>query len=79
MKKPKTFSFDTLSLHAGQRADPATGARATPIYRREALLADHVIHGPAIVDQLDSTTVILPGQSARTDRFGNLIVTEGAS
>lgn len=52
---------------------------ATPVYRREALLADHVIHGPAIVDQLDSTTVILPGQSARTDRFGNLIVTEGAS
>jgi N-methylhydantoinase A len=50
---------------------------ATPIYRREALLADHLIHGPAIVDQLDATTVILPGQSARTDRFGNLIVTEG--
>jgi len=51
--------------------------RATPIYRRDALLADHLIHGPAIVDQLDATTVILPGQSARTDRFGNLIVTEG--
>jgi N-methylhydantoinase A len=40
-------------------------------------LADHVINGPAIIDQLDSTTVILPGQSALTDRFGNLIVTEG--
>ena len=50
---------------------------ATPVYRREALLADHVIQGPAIVDQLDSTTVILPGQSARTDRFGNLVVTDG--
>jgi N-methylhydantoinase A/oxoprolinase/acetone carboxylase beta subunit len=52
---------------------------ATPVYRREALLADHVIYGPAIVDQLDATTVILPGQSARTDRVGNLIVTEGES
>jgi N-methylhydantoinase A len=51
----------------------------TPVYRREALMADHVIEGPAIVDQLDATTVILPGQSARTDRFGNLIVTEGRS
>jgi N-methylhydantoinase A len=50
---------------------------ATPVYRREALLADHVIQGPAIVDQLDCTTVILPGQSARTDRLGNLMVTEG--
>jgi N-methylhydantoinase A len=50
---------------------------ATPVYRREALLADHVIYGPAIVDQLDATTVILPGQSARTDRLGNLIIVEG--
>nr|MCH9674138.1 aminotransferase class V-fold PLP-dependent enzyme [Gammaproteobacteria bacterium] len=33
MAKPKYLSFDTLSLHAGQRPDPATGARATPIYQ----------------------------------------------
>jgi O-acetylhomoserine (thiol)-lyase len=32
-KKPKTHGFDTLSLHAGARPDPATGARATPIYQ----------------------------------------------
>jgi len=53
-------------------------ARPTPVYRREALPADQVLHGPAIVDQLDATTVILPGQSALTDRYGNLIVTAGA-
>ena len=33
MSKIKTFGFDTLSLHAGQQPDPATGARATPIYQ----------------------------------------------
>jgi O-acetylhomoserine (thiol)-lyase len=33
MSKPKTFGFDTLTLHAGQRPDPTTGARATPIYQ----------------------------------------------
>ncbi|NKB34295.1 MAG: O-acetylhomoserine aminocarboxypropyltransferase [Pseudomonadales bacterium] len=33
MAKPPNFKFDTLSLHAGQRPDPATGARATPIYQ----------------------------------------------
>ena len=32
MSKVKTFGFDTLSLHAGQQPDPATGARATPVY-----------------------------------------------
>jgi len=26
------FNFDTLTLHAGQRPDPTTGARATPVY-----------------------------------------------
>ena len=31
--KPRTHGFDTLSLHAGARPDPATGARATPIYQ----------------------------------------------
>jgi O-acetylhomoserine (thiol)-lyase len=29
----KLFRFDTLALHAGQRPDPATGARAVPIYQ----------------------------------------------
>ncbi len=30
---PQPTGFDTLSLHAGQRPDAATGARATPIYQ----------------------------------------------
>ena len=33
MTKPKTTHFDTLSLHAGAKPDPVTGARATPIYQ----------------------------------------------
>ncbi|MEX0960170.1 MAG: O-acetylhomoserine aminocarboxypropyltransferase [Burkholderiales bacterium] len=32
MPGPKTFQFDTLSLHAGQQPDPQFGARAQPIY-----------------------------------------------
>ena len=33
MPTPKPPGFETLSLHAGQRADPITGARAVPIYQ----------------------------------------------
>jgi O-acetylhomoserine (thiol)-lyase len=33
MARSKGINFDTLSLHAGQQPDPATGARATPIYQ----------------------------------------------
>ncbi|MET3132829.1 O-acetylhomoserine (thiol)-lyase [Oxalobacteraceae bacterium GrIS 1.11] len=32
MSGPKYLGFDTLSLHAGAAPDPATGARATPVY-----------------------------------------------
>ncbi len=34
----KGGGFDTLSLHAGQRPDPVTGARATPIYQSAAFV-----------------------------------------
>ena len=33
---PRLAGFETLSLHAGQQPDPATGARATPIYQSAA-------------------------------------------
>ena len=36
MTAPRSPGFDTLSLHAGQRPDPATGARATPIFQTAA-------------------------------------------
>jgi N-methylhydantoinase A len=46
-----------------------------PIVDRETLGSGAALRGPVIVEQLDSTTVVLPGQRARVDRFGNLIVT----
>ncbi|WP_420562622.1 hydantoinase/oxoprolinase family protein [Thalassobaculum sp.] len=50
------------------------GWQATPVYRRERLPEGAALKGPAIVAQFDSTTVIEPGQSARLDDFGNLLV-----
>jgi O-acetylhomoserine (thiol)-lyase len=32
-EKPKSYGFTTRQLHAGQQPDPATGARAVPIYQ----------------------------------------------
>ena len=40
-----------------------------------ALLAGHTLPEPAIVDRLDTTLVIFPGQVAQVDRYGNPIVT----
>jgi 5-oxoprolinase (ATP-hydrolysing)/N-methylhydantoinase A len=32
------------------------------------------VRGPAIVEQLDTTTVVPPGQRATVDRVGNLVI-----
>ena len=32
----KKWSFETLQIHAGQTADPTTGARALPLYQTTA-------------------------------------------
>lgn len=50
------------------------GRADTPVYRRERLPEGAVIAGPAIVAQFDATTVIEPGQAARLDRDGNLVI-----
>jgi N-methylhydantoinase A len=54
--------------------DEAGDFVVTPIYRRERLLAGHLLNGPAVVEQMDSTTVVLPGQHALVDAHANLIV-----
>ena len=41
MKDPKELKPDTLSLHAGSRPDPETGARATPIYQTSSFVFDN--------------------------------------
>ena len=51
------------------------GWRDTPIYRREHLAVGATLDGPAIVEQLDATTLIEPGDHARVDALGNLEIT----
>jgi O-acetylhomoserine (thiol)-lyase len=48
MIDPKHLKFDTLSLHAGQRPDPATGARAVPIYQTTSYVFENVDHAAAL-------------------------------
>ena len=44
------------------------------IYDRNKLHSKHLIPGPAIVSEMDSTTVILPEHEAAVDEVGNLII-----
>jgi N-methylhydantoinase A len=47
------------------------------LYRREGLRAGNRIAGPAIIEQMDSTTLVLGGQVARVDGTGNLWIEDG--
>ena len=40
----RIFGFDTLAVHAGQRPDPVTGARAMPIYQTTSFVFEDSDH-----------------------------------
>jgi N-methylhydantoinase A len=63
--------------HLGSRTARFDGADVTAqVYQRERLDVGHAIKGPAIVEQLDATLVVPPGQTARVDEWKNIIVTD---
>ncbi|HIE86494.1 MAG: hydantoinase/oxoprolinase family protein [bacterium] len=56
------------TIYAEGRDHPAK------LYERARLGTGHLIPGPAVVMEMDSTTLILPGHFARVDEQGNLII-----
>jgi len=50
------------------------GALASALYQREELVCGNRISGPALVIQMDSTTVLPPGWGGGVDTFGNLLL-----
>ena len=58
---------DTRIYHSG-------GWHAAPIYDRNLLHDGLVVPGPAIVQEMDATTLLLPGHVARIDTVGNLLI-----
>lgn len=59
----------------GERPVTIDGTRAlTKIYRRELLRAGNRVHGPAVIAEYSSTTVVPAGYAARVDEWLNLII-----
>jgi N-methylhydantoinase A len=66
--------------------DPAAALRTTTtvyvqgatetanVYDRDRLLAGNVVTGPAIVTEMDSTTLVLPGHAATVHPSGSLLI-----
>jgi N-methylhydantoinase A len=76
----REISSDTIPIAAAQKSiRPVYFVEQgcfvdCPIDDRYRLPAGQVIIGPAVVEELDSTTVIHLGYRARVDSFGNLLM-----
>jgi N-methylhydantoinase A len=69
---------------AGHASPPPSQARTlfldgakvlATVYQRDDLRRGQTLTGPAIVEQEDTTTIVLPGWSAAVDEIGNLLIT----
>ncbi len=54
------------------------GFRSCPVYDRGRLRPGNRLVGPAIVEQMDTTTILLPGDTCVMDEYRNLVIQIGA-
>ncbi|MBL8697060.1 MAG: hydantoinase/oxoprolinase family protein [Alphaproteobacteria bacterium] len=67
-----------------QGAPPASGTREvwftpdkatpTPVYERDRMRAGHALVGPAVIEQLDATSLLYPGDRLTVDANFNLLI-----
>jgi N-methylhydantoinase A len=82
------IEITTKTLDVGSVEDAVVGEHSVyaegsdhpaKLYDRRKLSAGHLIPGPAVVMEMDSTTLILPGHHALVDEQDNLIITPDGS
>jgi N-methylhydantoinase A len=69
---------DATQAKAGTRTVHLAQDEEVTLYARDRLRAGNVIDGPAIVEQVDSTTLVLRGWQAVVDQSGALVLTRGS-
>ncbi|MGB8811923.1 MAG: hydantoinase/oxoprolinase family protein [Paracoccaceae bacterium] len=70
---------DQAAAQTGHRLVWFGGWRDCPVYWRDFLPLDLRLHGPAIIEQMDTTIVVEPGDMVTADAMGNLIITVGGA
>jgi N-methylhydantoinase A len=78
---PEVLAGTAAATVAGERQAffPETGTVAMPVYQRQQLGRGASIHGPAVVEDEWSTTLLYPGQRLRVERWGTLLIEDTAS
>lgn len=77
LEQGAALAADTAVEPQGYRKTVFDGESAVrcPIYHRNQLQPGHTLTGPAIIEQMDSTTIVPPGFQARVDPWLNLEIT----
>jgi N-methylhydantoinase A len=70
---PSAAATGTTTIWVGD------GERQATVYDRARLLAGNRVEGPAVVTEMDSTTLVLPGHAGEVDRYGNLLLRPASS
>ena len=73
-------SSDPSEARKGQRPvwfSETGGFTSCPILDRVRLRWDNVVPGPAVIEELDATTLVHPGYQAAVDQYGNLLMRRG--
>jgi N-methylhydantoinase A len=71
-ESPSAAATAKLTVYVEGKDQDAT------LYDRSKLKSGNVVKGPAIVLEMDSTTLILPGHVGRVDNWGNILITPAA-
>ena len=78
--KPSFEGYQGTEAPAPERYVPAwfaeTGRVEVPLYRRQPWRAGARAEGPAIIQEYDSTTVVLPRQGWHADELGSIVIEE---
>ncbi len=74
IKDEEVFIETKPEVYSSRKVYFNDGFLDTAIYNRDKLLPGQQIIGPAVIEQLDSTTVVFPEQTARVDAFNNIII-----
>jgi N-methylhydantoinase A len=75
-KSERSLSSDAVILERNVYLNPYKSIVCS-VYNREKLMPGNEIIGPAIVEQMDTTTIVHEDQMCRVDEFRNLIIEQG--
>jgi len=80
VRKPSFAGYSSDVVPTPERTVAAwfeeTGQVQVPLFWRQPWRTGEVLEGPAIIQEYDSTTVILPGQTWQVDEFGSIVIEE---